>query len=141
MKIIISGLCLTSWALKNISEYLITIRYLCCPAWPRWKKSTTKINKHEIGPALMKSRGPEWAKIQTHHKSFHSSTRRHSMSKNVHDLFYRKSHNSRKSFFLQKFTTLKITPWSNLSHGEKHILQRRISELKLWLTETVNKAI
>lgn len=31
--------------------------------------------------------------------------------------------------------------WSNLSHGEKDILQRRISELKLWLIETVNKAI
>lgn len=61
--------------------------------------------------------------------------------KNVHDLFYRKSHNSRKSFFLQKFTTLKITPWSNLSQGEKDILQRRISEFKLWLTEKVNKAI
>lgn len=63
------------------------------------------------------------------------------VKKIVHDLFYRKNHNSRKSFFFQKCTTLKITPWSDLSHGEKDILQRRISELKLWLTEKVNKAI
>lgn len=46
-----------------------------------------------------------------------------------------------KFSFSKKFTSLKITPWPNLSHGEKDILQRRISELKLWLIETVNKAI